>query len=162
MELVRYKPGEAIRWIQTGAEDIRRSAKRQGTGLVRREGHRTLGKDLSQAAGALLEMGKSAYAQLLHRQASAIEYVLGDDAFDVVGPTGTRTIRYQDVKDIQMDGERLTVILAKGSVTIKPYAYIVAGKLKVPIGWSRNGLEVPYDLLIDELAARCGHEVDFE
>jgi hypothetical protein len=30
----------------------------------------------------------------------------------------------------------------------------------VPIGWDRNGMEVPYELLVEELAARSRVEVD--
>jgi hypothetical protein len=36
----------------------------------------------------------------------------------------------------------------------------VAGPLKVPIGWERNGLEAPYLLIVEEIAARAGVEVE--
>jgi len=39
---------------------------------------------------------------------------------------------------------------------------VVAGRTKVPVGWRRNGLEVPYELLIDELAARSGRSIEYE
>jgi hypothetical protein len=58
-----------------------------------------------------------------------------------------------------MDGDKLVLVLDKGSVLVKPFAYIVAGKIKVPIGWSRNGVEVPYELIIEELSARCDLQV---
>ncbi len=159
MELVRYRPGEAIRWIQSGAEDIRKSAKRQSSSLVRREGERTIGKDIGQAAGALVALGRSAWADLKHNQAMASEYVLLDDSFEIVRPGNVRGVEYSEITGMRLNGDRLTVILERGSIAIKPHAYIVAGRIKVPIGWERNGLEVPYETMLDELAARCGVEI---
>jgi hypothetical protein len=156
METIRYRPGEAIRWLEIGAEDIRKSAKRQGQSLVRREGERSIGRDLRDAAGAIFDLGKSALADLVHRQAQAVEVVFEPESFVVGNSTSSKTVRYGDVKELKLRGDRLSLILGQGSVTIKPYAYIVSGRVKVPVGWSRNGLEVPYELLIDELSARCG------
>lgn len=160
MEPIRYRPGEAIRWLEIGAVDIRKSAKRQGQSIVRREGDRTIGRDLRDAAGAIFDLGKSAVADVLHRQAQASEVILNEENFTVANPTNSKTVKYKDVIDMKLKGERLTVQLSQGSVTIKPYAYIVSGRIKVPVGWTRNGLEVPYDVLIDELSARCGVTVE--
>lgn len=160
MEPIRYRPGEAIRWLEIGAEDIRKSAKRQGQSIVRREGGRTFGRDIRDAAGAIFDLGKSALADLVHRQAQASEVVLNEEAFTVGNPTSSKTVRYADVVDMKLKGERLSIQLKQGTVTIKPYAYIVSGRIKVPVGWSRNGLEVPYEVLIDELSARCGVHVE--
>ena len=160
MEPIRYRPGEAIRWLEIGAEDIRKSAKRQGQSIVRREGDRTWGRDLRDAAGAILDLGKSALADITHRQAQASEVVLNDESFTVGNAASAKTVRYKDVVDMKLRGDRLTVQLKQGSVTIKPYAHIVSGRIKVPVGWSRNGLEVPYEVLIDELSARCGVTVE--
>jgi hypothetical protein len=162
VEPIRYRPGEAIRWLQTGADDIRRSAGRKGKSIVRREGHRTIGKDIKQAAGALLDLGKSALADLAHSQAMASEYVLHDTSFEVVKAGSVRSYDYGSVTHIDQKADRLILALGQGSVTIKPHAYIVAGRIKVPVGWVRNGLEVPYEVLLDELAARCGVEISFE
>jgi hypothetical protein len=160
MELVRYKPGEAIRWLETGAESIRKTAKERGIEAVRpdssRGAARAAGKSIASAAGALVDLGKSAWADLLHRQAEASEYVLQDRHFDVVKPGSIKNVEYERVQKIELRGDRVVLLLDRGHVTIRPYAYIVAGKVRVPIGWSRNGMEVPYELLIDELSARCG------
>lgn len=158
---IRYRPGEAIRWLETGAEDIRRGAQRKGKSLVRREGERTIGKDLKDAAGVLVDYGKSALTDLMHRQAGATEFALHDERFEVISPGRIRSIKYHDVKAIKQRGDRVTVVLDQGSVTVKPHAYIVSGRIKVPIGWSRGGLEVPYEVFIDELAARCQVEVEY-
>lgn len=162
MDVVRYKPGEAIRWLQIAAEDLRKQAKRKGAGVVQREGERTIGKDIMDAAGALLGMGKSAWAELLHREAQASQYVLRDDRFDVIQGGSSRIVEYRAVTSLRQRGDRLCVILKQGSVTIKPHAYILAGRLKAPIGWERNGMEVPYETLLDELSARCGKEIERE
>lgn len=160
MEPIRYRPGEAIRWLEIGAEDIRKSARRQGQSIVRREGGRTIGRDLRDAAGAIYDLGKSALTDLIHRQAQASEVVLNDESFTVGNSASSKTVKYKEVVDMKLKGERLTVQLKQGSVTIKPYAYIVSGRVRVPVGWSRNGLEVPYEVLIDELSARCGVSVE--
>ena len=155
MEPIRYRPGEAIRWLEIGAEDIRKSAKRQSKSLVRREGERTIGKDIREAAGAIFDFGKSALAEVIHRQAEASEVVLMGDSFSVGNAASNKTVRYADVRGMRRNGDKVTVILERGSVTLKPYAYIVSGRIRVPVGWSRNGMEVPYDVLVDELSARC-------
>jgi hypothetical protein len=160
MEPIRYRPGEAIRWLEIGAEDIRKSAKRQGRSIVRREGARTIGRDLRDAAGALFDLGKSALADVVHRQAQASEVILQEETFTVANPAKSQTVRYDEVVEMKLRGDRLTIGLEQGGVVIKPYAHIVSGRIKVPVGWSRNGLEVPYEVLIDELSARCGVTVE--
>lgn len=162
MEDVRYKPGEAIRWLQTGAQEIRQSARRHGKSLTRREGERSIGRDLRDMAGALTDLGKSALAELAHRQAEANEYVLHEGHVEIVSSGRIRSLTYADVRAIKLDADRASLVLEQGSVTIKPHAYIVSGRLKVPVGWTRNGIEVPYELLLDELSARCGRPIDRE
>lgn len=161
-ELVRYTPGEAIRWLEFGAESYRDSAKKQGVSLVRREGERSIGKDLTDVFGTLVKAGKGTIAELLHQQYEATEYTFDEDQFEFSKGTQRKSVRYTDVKKIKRHGEKVTVVLAQGSVNINPYAHIVAGAVKVPIGWQRNGIEVPYELLIEELAARCRLEIESE
>lgn len=160
MNVVRYRPGEAIRWLETGAASSRHSAKKKTEGILKREGERTIAKDVFQATGVLVDLGKSALGEILHRQASAAEYVLLDDQFEIVTPGRLRAVRYEAVKHIKRRGEKVTIELERGAVTIKPHAYIVSGRIKAPIGWSRDGMEVPFDVLIDEIAGRCNIEVD--
>ncbi len=106
-------------------------------------------------AGALFEMGKGAYTDLLHRQAEASEYVLLDSHFDIISGASIKSIGYTRIEAIELKGDRVHLVLDQGTVVIKPFAHIVAGRVKVPIGWSRNGMEVPYELLIEELSARA-------
>ena len=160
MELIRYKPGEAIRWLELGAQDLKKGAKRKGKSVMKREGQRTISRDISEVAGVLMGMGKGALADMLHHQAEASEYVLHDDRFEVITPGRIKSVKYSQVRSIRMKNDKATLVLSQGSVTIKPHAYVVAGRIKVPIGWARNGMEVPYEVLLDELAARCDVEIE--
>lgn len=161
MEPVRYRPAEAIVWLRLGAEEMRKEARRRSQGVFQRQGERTLVKDLRDTAGALFGMGKSAVADFLHQLVDDAEYALFADHFEVVGKTGAKSIRYEDVDFIRQEGDKATVVLRRGSHTIKPIAHIVAGRVRVPIGWSRNGMDVPYETLIDELSARCRVEIRY-
>lgn len=160
MELVRYKPGEAIRWLETGAEDMRKHAKRQGSRVLNRENRHDVRNDLKDVAGALFGFGKSALADLVHRQLQASEYILHEDRMEIVGPTGTRYVPYEEILEMRLKGDRCLVLLDRGKVTIKPHAYIVSGSLKVPVGWQRNGMEVAFEMLLDELSARAGVNIE--
>ena len=87
----------------------------------------SFGENLKTAAGAVYDYGKSAYTDLKHRQAEASEYVMLDDHFDVVQGSSIKAIAYDRVKKIELDHDRATITLDKGVLTIKPFAYIVAG-----------------------------------
>ena len=145
-----------MRWLQVGAAGKRRSARDKSKTLAMPADARDLGINVRTAAGALMDMGKSALADLAHNQATHSEFVLLDDALEVVRPGSTRRIAYREIKSIELRAERATLVLERGSLTIKPVAFVVAGRIKVPIGWTRNEIEVPYELLVDEIAARCG------
>jgi hypothetical protein len=162
VELVRYRPGEAIRWLQTGAETMRKTASTRSRDLVRQSGadQKGFGENVKTAAGALYDFGKSAYADVVRKHVETSEFVLQEDHFDMVHNGSIKTIPYSRVKQVTLTPERARLMLDKGSVSIKPVAFVLAGHLKVPGGWVRNGIEVPFDLLIEELAARCGLEVD--
>ncbi len=162
MELVRYRPGEAIRWLQTGAANMRKTAGQRSMSLVRQTGpeQKGFGENVKNAAGALFDYGKSAYTEVIRKQAEGVEYVLQDDHFDVMRGGTIQSVPYERVKQINLTGDRVKLFLEKGTLSIKPVAHVVAGHIKVPVGWSRNGIEVPFELLVQELAARCGLEVE--
>lgn len=121
----------------------------------------TVKESLRSAAGALFDFGKSAYTDLLHSQAEASEYVLQDDHFDVVRNGTIRSIPYSAIKAIDFRSEKAHFKLDNKSVlTIKPIAHLLVGHAKVPIGWSRNDIEVPFELLIEELSARSKVEIE--
>lgn len=163
MEMVRYRPGEAIRWLETGAERLRKDAQTRGRTLIKQEaGAKPFFQNVATAAGTIMDLGKSAYADILHQQAEASEYVLQDKHFDIVKPGSIKTISYDRVKSIAYVGEKVVVTLDKGNLSIKPHAFISSGRVRVPVGWTRNGLEVPWELLVEELAARCKLDIEGE
>lgn len=162
MEVVRYRPADAVRWLQYGAENLRREAVRQTGDIIRREGNRSIGQDIKEAAGAILGMGKSALAEIMHSDANATEYVLQKDRFDAIRGSTVRSVRYKDVVSLNQKGDKLLISHQNGSLTIRPPAHITSARVRVPIGWARNGIEVPYEMLLDELSARCGVEIEYE
>lgn len=163
MEPIRYRPGEAIRWIKTGAQAIRRSANERGKEVITLgapQNFRDVGRTVATAAGAIADLGKSAWADLKHGELESTEYVLLEQGFDMVKGASIKSIPYDRVQKIQRKGDRLVLTLDKGALSIRPHAYLVAGPIKVPVGWSRNGMEVPYELFSEELAARCGVNIE--
>jgi hypothetical protein len=159
MEVVRYKPGEAIRWLETGAADSRKSAREKGRLMQIPSDADSLKGSMRAAAGALLDLGRSALTELAHAQATASEFALHDDHFEVIRSGSNKKILYKNVISMEQKGDRTTITMEQGHFAIRPYAYITAGRLKVPIGWARNGIEVPFHLLVEELAARSGVEL---
>ncbi|MBS1706432.1 MAG: hypothetical protein JST40_11185 [Armatimonadetes bacterium] len=158
-EVVRYRPDRAVQWLQLGAKGMRDKAARAGSSIIRREGSRSIARDLSQTAGALFDMGKSAVADVAHLAANATEYSLHDDHFEVVKPTGVRTISYAEITTITWHKSDAHFDMERGGLKIGPPAFIVSGTIRAPIGWLRNGVEVPFELLITEIAARAGLEI---
>ena len=163
MDAVRYRPGDALRWLETGAGAHRKSARDKGRAILNAPNGVTalaIKEGVFNAAGAIADLSRGAYAELVKRQAESYEIVLSENEFSMSRPTGPRTFRYEDVTAISQDRDKVTITVGPTALTIKPYAYITTGRVKVPIGWDRNGMEVPYELLVEELAARCRVEVD--
>lgn len=156
MDIVRYRPGEAIRWLKTGAEDMRKQAKR----MIGKASESDVKGSLKSAASAIYGYGKSAVAELVHRQLEASEYVLHEDRLEVIGATGARYYPYESFVEMRLKGDRCTVVTTKGKFVIKPHAYVVSGTLKVPVGWMRNDMEVAFEMLLDELSARAGVNIE--
>ncbi|MBL8049470.1 MAG: hypothetical protein JNJ45_12395 [Chthonomonas sp.] len=159
-ELVRYRPGDAIRWLDLGSDSLRDQAARQTRDVMERRGERTITKDLGGLLGAALNYSRGAMADMKHKQAEASEYVLDGEGFEIRTGRTLRRVLYKEVRAMRRDGDRVKVILTQGSIEIKPYAHIVSGRIRVPVGWARNDIEVPYDLLLEELAARANLQID--
>lgn len=160
-DIIRYRPPDILHWLELGARDLREDGIRHGRNLLRREGERTIGKDVAQAAQAIYDLGKGTVAEVMHRSAQGTEYALSQNDLVVKDAARTRTIPFASIRRIEWrSGDKVVLVLEQGSLTIKPAAHLVAGAIKVPIGWSRNGMDVPYDLLIDEIAARAGRSIE--
>lgn len=162
MEVVRYKPSDAVRWFQSEADRLKTDAKASGKAATENPvaDFGKISESIRHVAGAMFNLGKSAYAELAHMRANASEYVFLDDHLDIVTGSSIKSISYSSVRKITMGkNDRAVVEIEKGQFTIKPFAHIVAGPLKIPIGWQRNGLEAPYHLILEELAARSKVEI---
>lgn len=161
MSLVRYRPAEAVRWLEMGSGTTARGAHRRGAAVFRSE-EPDLKRSVRDAAGAIVGAGKSAIAHALHAHSTTVEYVLHDDYLEIVGGAKTRVVAYRDIQRMVSRGDRVDLELADGSIKIAPPAYISVGRVRVPIGWNRNGIDVPFDLLPDELSARCRVNIESE
>ena len=163
MDAVRYRPGDALRWLETGAGAHRKSARDKGRAILKTSNGVSalaIKEGVFSAAGAIADLSKGAYAELVKRRAETSEIVFSENEFSMARASGPRTYRYEDVTAISQDRDKVTVTVGQTTLTIKPYAYITTGRVKVPIGWDRNGMEVPYELIVEELAARCRVEID--
>ncbi|MCX7799435.1 MAG: hypothetical protein N2109_03730 [Fimbriimonadales bacterium] len=157
METVRYRPGEVLQWLEVGAVQFRRNARDKGSEALRRHEDAPVSANLRAAAEAAVDLGKGALAELARLKAERTEYILGEHSFEAVQAGRLRSIRYDAVQSIVQKGDTYHLHLANGrSLAIRPPAHLLVGRLKVPVGWIRNGLQVPYSVLADELAARCG------
>lgn len=160
MEPIRYRPGEALRWLEQGADQARTSARAKGKKLTESDpldgALKRVGKGLQNAAGAVVDLGKGAVADLLLAKADASEFVMLERQLDIVHGKTIRSIAYADITAIRKKGDRYSVATSTAAFTVRPYAYIVAGRIRVPIGWERNGLEVGFELFAEELAGRAG------
>ena len=157
MPTVTYRPAEVLHWFGVGSNEARHRARQKGQSALARN---DLVKSIKDVAGAASEFGKSTLTDLVQRKAEDTSYQLSDDAFEVMGTTSRKRILYSDATELHAkQNDRYELIHKGGSLTIKPIAHLLAGRMRVPVGWLRNGMEVPYALLIEELAARCGVEI---
>lgn len=157
MVTVTYKPADVLHWFGIGSRQARQKARKKGQAAFQ-------GTDFAQGirdvAGAAAELGKGALTDLVQRKAEDTIYLLSDDAIEIAGMTSRKRVLYQDVTGIEsLTHDRFELQHKGGAIMVKPIAHLVAGRMRVPVGWSRNGMEVPYATLIEELAARCGVEI---
>jgi len=108
-----------------------------------------------------LTAGKGALDQVQRKHVEETAYILHADALEYNGLTKTKRVPYNKVKAVRdLGSDRFRIDHEGGSLEIKPVAHLVSGRIRVPVGWIRNGTEVPFSLLIEELAARCGVEIE--
>ena len=157
MLTVTYRPADVLHWFGVGSSQARQKARQKGQAALNRN---DIVKSIKDVAGAASELGRGTMNDLVQRKAEDTAYQLSDDALDVLSTTIRKRIPYADVTELHAkQNDRFELIHKGGSLTIKPIAHLLAGRMRVPVGWLRNGMEVPYALLIEELAARCGVEI---
>lgn len=130
-------------------------------GLERADAPAAITGEIRRAVGRVAKMGRRALLELTLRRIEDTEYALLDDRIEARSFRSQKCIPYADVERVVWVGrDRAHVVSGATKLTIKPLAYMVVGRTRVPIGWSRNGLEVPFRTLIEEIAARAGKEIE--
>ncbi len=154
---VSYRPAPVLHWFTIGGKTARAKAKKSGKEILQGT---DLASGLRKAAGAAADFGKGALSDIAHRSADETSYSLFDDAFEVTTLTSRKRFAYSEVREIVAEGhDRYEIVGRSGRHTVVPVAHLVSGRVRVPVGWVRNGMEVPYTMLIDELSARAGVEI---
>lgn len=161
MHTVTYRPPDVLHWFSTGSQEAIDSAKRQSRDFTKKAGESTVKENILKVAGVAAEFGRGAAADLVHRQAAETVFKLFDDEIDVRGPVGSYTVKYDTINEIRAHPkDKFTIEHDAGTLTVRPVAHLVHGKVRVPLGWVRNSIEVPYTMLLEELSARCGVEIE--
>lgn len=155
MNAIRYRTGKAIRWLETGAQQGKKQAEKEVSKIKPAANPKAVGENLKAAGKAVFDFGKSAWTERILDAAQGSDYILLDNALEIQTGNTAKSYFYSDITHIEKRSDRYTILAGNQTFTIKPSAYIVAGRLKVPIGWERNGVEVPFEIIIEELAARC-------
>lgn len=160
MATTSYRPVDILHWFGMESRSARRSGFHKGGQVAKRATEQGVVQGLKLAASAAFELTKGAAGDIVQAQAGQTEYILHDTGFEAVDIVRRSKVDYAQVRKIVAKGnDKFVVISDGGSITIKPVAHLLAGHVKVPVGWVRNGMEVPYSTLIEELAARCGVDV---
>lgn len=146
--VVRYRPAPVIKWLELGSATLRKT--RNAT-----RARKDVRSSILDIVGRIVREGKGAVANVAGRQIERIEYRLLDDRFEVTGAL-ERTIPYGRITSIrETRPANFVVETTDGSLRIRPYAWLVVAGHKVPVGWLRDGMDVPFDILAEELAVRA-------
>ncbi|MGE0002408.1 MAG: hypothetical protein AB7F50_02410 [Fimbriimonadaceae bacterium] len=159
MEPVTYRTPPVLHWFGTESRLNMQAAKKLKESALT-AGKRDIAGQLKDAASAALSFGKGTAADIAFRNATEEAYVLTETAIERYKSTGRSRVALEKVERIVDEGNG-TIVLEHGSgkLVIRPVAHLVRGRQRAPIGWLRNGVEVPYVTLANEIAARCGLEV---
>lgn len=159
MAPVTYRSPSLLHWFGTESRAATADARKRGKSLLSERG-RSLAGQIKEAATAAISLGRGAAGELALRQASEEAYVLEAEGFEQMGLGGRARVHYDSVKEIvELGSDRFEITHSAGRLVVRPVAHLVRGRHRVPVGWLRNGVEVPYRTLVDELAARCRVEV---
>ena len=161
MPTVTYRPPDILHWFSTGSQEAIESAVRKGRAFTKSVTESSVTESIKRAAGVAADFGRGAAAEVLHRQAVDTVYKLHDEQMDVRSATGACTVAYGSISSIRSHSkDRFTVEYDEGTLTVRPIAHLLAGKVRVPVGWVRNEIEVPFSMLLEELSARCDVEIE--
>lgn len=157
---VFYKPPDVLHWLDEGGKASSAEAKRKVKETSVEPSLSSIGAAIGKVARAAKDFGKGAIADMTYRHLEEKGYTLYEDSFEFATQGGVKRVPYSEVSEIRAEPEdRFIVFYGGSSLTIKPIAHLVAGRVKVPIGWKRGAMEVSYAMLIEEIAARCRVEI---
>lgn len=160
MEIIHYRIPDAVKWLQMGTESSQ--FRTQKSELAESFKESQVKRGLREVGSRLLHFGKSTYAGFVQKNIENIEYILLSQQVEVHSLGRRRSLRYEDINRIfEGTKDHYTVVTPEDRLVIRPVAYLGAGRVRVPIGWNREGADVPYDLLIKELAAHCKLEIEY-
>lgn len=149
-----YKPADIARWLELGAQTMRKLSAAEASDDLR--------EVVKTALGSVIGQGRGAIAEVMRQRIGALEYRLYDDRFETPRPSGSRSIRYGSIERIvPLKRCEQKIVFREGSFTLKPYAWLTVAGARVPFGWLRDGLEVPWELLVEEIGARARVQVSF-
>ncbi len=150
MVVARYKPFDIQNWVELGTETLQKSRP-----PVKAPGGE-IGKTLAELVGRAVRTGQSAVANITGKKIVQIEYQISDDHFEV----DNLRIPYSEIKRIEhIKKSGFKVHTVGKTIEILPYAWLKVGSIEVPLGWLRDGLEVPFELLAQELSIRSKVEL---
>lgn len=160
MSAVVYSPASVLHWFDTDSRRSRSEGVAKTKDLAKTTDEEGFLPGLKQAAGAVMSFGKGAVGNIVQKQAEETRYELHSSGFEAVDLTRHVRIDYKEVEQItSYANDRFVIVHGGGKLTIKPVAHLVSGRLRAAIGWERNGVEVPYAMLLEELAARSGVDI---
>ena len=152
-EVVIYKPADILRWLKLGSEGLRKDSKLPV--IAGEHNAQTIKKAVGSIVGKALDFGKGAVAAAGGWAIDKLEYRMDASRIEIAGTGLPKAVQYADVQAVRAVKRSFQVDAGSASFTIKPYAWLVVSGIKVPLGWERNGMEVPFRLLAEELAARA-------
>lgn len=159
MPAIIYSAPEVLHWLDQGGKASREAGKKKAAEAAKTQFASPAGlvDSIKKAAMAAKDFGKGAWADFAHKRLEDTQYVLDEAGMDIPGPTGPKRITYASIQEVTLEeDDRIVLTFQGGAHVIKPIAHLVAGAIRVPIGWKRGGMEVPYAMLAEEIAARSG------
>ncbi len=163
MSTTTYRPVDILHWFGMESRRNRRSGFHKGGLVPKKATEQGVVQGLKLVASAAYDLTRGAASDLVQAQAGQTEYVLHDSGFEAVDLVRRVKIDYKQVhKIIAKQNDKFLIVADNANVTVKPVAHLSAGHVRVPVGWVRNGMEVPFATLIEELSARCSVDVTTE
>lgn len=151
MIAARYIPFDIQNWVELGTGTLQ-----HGRPPVKVPGGE-IGKSVGELISRAVRTSQGAVANLKVKRIDQIEYRLSDDFFEIEG--GAR-IDYADIKRIEHSKKSgFRIYSSFKEIEINPYAWLKVGSVEVPLGWLRDGLEVPFELLVQEIGIRAKVEL---